>query len=110
MDFIRIYDKTAKYRSVREITKDMVSLTLVRIAKDNAYSLLAEIDGNMDAFKGLIIGYDHLTTTVALFKEITDDSNQAVHEIFGLAVAILGELFLSDMGTELLKSYDAWTS
>lgn len=118
IDLEEVYEKTAKYRSVRDVTTDMLHFTLIRIAKSNANMLIAQceafqadypLDTDYDVamFVGIIQTMDHQTTLVALHDQLTDGMNHTLKEIYALQVAILGELFLSDFGKEVRKSYGA---
>jgi len=115
MNLEYIWNRTAKYRSVRDVTKDMVQLTLIRIAKSNAQALIGiceetfpesiDTDCSSAMLTGIIIAMDHSVTTIALYDQITNSENPTVKEIFGLQVAILGELLDSDKGKALREMY-----
>ena len=104
MNLEYIIEQTAKYLLVRDSTKNLAELTLVRMAKTHATLLLEQLKA-VDELYPLLIGFHYATTITALFNEITDRNVETVHEIFGLQVAILGELIDSEMGKELYRIY-----
>ena len=99
-----IYNRTAKYRSLRDRKGLLVAeLTLIRVAKTHAHNLLLLCESD-DELLGIILGIDFMTTITALYAEVTD-GNETIREMFGLSVALLGELFESDEGKELIRKY-----
>jgi hypothetical protein len=104
MDLPTIKEQTAKYLLVRDTTKNMVELTLVRMAKTHANILLDQLS-SVDELYPMLIGFSYAVTITALFNEITDKGNTTVQEIFGLQVAILGELVDSEQGKALYEYY-----
>jgi hypothetical protein len=104
-DIQSIHDRTLKYLEVkRGRSKTMAEQTLIRIATSNAEALERECE-NLDQFYGVVQAINHTLVTISLYDQLANQSNTHVKELYGFEVALLGELFLTESGKELLTQY-----